>query len=241
MYKASDFTTSRDAEDLLGCGSFAVVRKCNHTDLGEVVVKCFSSTGSEENCLEAMQECVNMFYSALQCSLSLAFSRGVTNSFFHHSKPFDFNRLQREARILVKLEHEHIVRVFGITSWANYLGFAMEIVPNGNLEDLLMSQSIEEVAWVLRLQFIKEISDGLSYLHSRKVVHGDLKSQNILLGDYLTVKLADFGAAEIFKTTEVFSKTLKNKKNTQCTPIYTAPEYLKNPNQPKTTQMDMYR
>lgn len=151
------------------------------------------------------------------------------------------NRLQREAQILAKLEHKHIVRVFGITMWANCVGFVLELVTNGNLEDLLMSQSIKHIAWELRLQFSKEISTGLAYLHSRKVVHGDLKPQNVLLGKNLSVKLADFGAAEIFKTTKTFDCTLLKKRNTQCTPIYTAPEYLKNPSQAKTTEMDIYR
>ena len=152
----------------------------------------------------------------------------------------DYFRMQREAKILAKLKHKNIVELYGITRWGQCLGFVMELVENGNLEDLLMHESVGEIPWMLRLQFMEEITDGLAYLHSKSVVHGDLKPQNILLTSQLSIKLADFGAAEILKTRNTFHG-LTRRQARQYTPVYSAPEFLTNQSGEKTSAMDMYR
>ena len=53
-----------------------------------------------------------------------------------------------------------------------------------------------------------EILEGLSYLHSQGIIYGDLKPQNILLNEYLKLKLCDFGISR--KVTELSSMNLKN-------------------------------
>ena len=45
-YNAQEFLTSWNEDDLLGSGGYACVRKCQHPKLGEIVVKCFATCGS---------------------------------------------------------------------------------------------------------------------------------------------------------------------------------------------------
>ena len=59
--------------------------------------------------------------------------------------------------------------------------------------------------------YSKQILSGLSYIHSRKVVHKDIKGANILVGNSGNVKLADFGSAQQLETS--ISISLKSERN----------------------------
>ena len=156
---------------------------------------------------------------------------------------------EKEAQILAKINHPNIVNFYGITFHDNCFGIIMEFIPCGNLEGLVLSepepQNETQISWKIRSRFFVEIADALDYLHfdNPKVpyVHGDLKPQNILLTESLTIKLADFGAATIAKRTGSLSITTTNRyANTQHTELYTAPEFLKEPTKQKTRGMDVY-
>lgn len=70
--------------------------------------------------------------------------------------------------------------------------------------------------------FIKQILDGVQYLHEKKIIHRDLKLGNLFLNDHLEVKIGDFGLA----TNVDFEG---QRKKTLCgTPNYIAPEILEN-------------
>ena len=141
---------------------------------------------------------------------------------------------------MAKLKHKNIVEIYGVTKWGNCIGFVMELVENGNLEDLLMEKPVGPVPWSLRLQIMEEMTDGLVYLHSKSVVHGDLKPQNILLTLDHSIKLADFGAAEICKSRATFYG-IGSQESKQYSPMYTAPEFLRDHSVRKTPKMDIYR
>ncbi|CAK8686888.1 unnamed protein product [Clavelina lepadiformis] len=153
--------------------------------------------------------------------------------------------IQREIDILYRLHHKNIVQIVGTTKWANCIGIIMECVDSGNLEDLLMSKHVAEIPWVPRMRFVYEIADALSYLHyydeTKSFVHGDLKPQNILLTSDLAVKIADFGSVNVAMVAGVGNVSVDIAVNTQHTPYYTAPEFLKNPLLKRTAKMDVYR
>ena len=69
----------------------------------------------------------------------------------------------------------------------------MEHVSNGNLYDLckIINAQGEDVGRF----FLHQIVDVLDHMHGRKFVHRDIKLENILLTDNMTIKLADFGFA----------------------------------------------
>ena len=136
----------------------------------------------------------------------------------------------KEAATLINISHPNIVRVFGVTSWNEFCGIVMEEVTGGTLEDLLFVKKDYSISWNLCVKFFAEIAKALDYLHNQdpSLVHGDLKPQNVLLmANDLTVKLADFGSVTIVQATEMMS-SYQLQSNKQYTPLYCAPELLKN-------------
>ena len=157
----------------------------------------------------------------------------------------DFANAKREAKILAQFEHKNIIGVLGATMWdKRSFAIILEHVPNGNLEALLLQDKDISLSWKLRGRFFTELSNALDYLHNhdpnRSYIHGDLKPQNVLLGDLLVIKLADFGAAAINKYTGASTMSISGESNTQHTPYYTAPEFLKNPTKRRSQSMDVY-
>ena len=107
----------------------------------------------------------------------------------------------------------------------------MEFLPGGNLAELLYQDDVD-VTPLIALQFCLEIVNGLAHLHTistrAELVHGDIKSENILLDGNLHCKIADFGGARIKLHTVSKSKTEDTEKKRQFTELYAAPELLEN-------------
>ena len=116
----------------------------------------------------------------------------------------------------------------------------------GNLEEFIGKFKEENlnIPWELRLKFFYEIANALVYLHNhnskRYFAHGDLKPQNILLSYKWKIKLADFGSTAIEKAVGVDTVSIEIPPNMQHTPLYTAPEFFKDPSK-RTRAMDIYR
>ncbi|XP_057729849.1 mitogen-activated protein kinase kinase kinase 18-like [Arachis stenosperma] len=103
--------------------------------------------------------------------------------------------LQREQKILSSLSSPHIVtyKGFDITKEKSKLMFNlfMEYMPHGTLSNhggRLLEPAIAH--------YTKQVLKGLEYLHSRELVHCDIKGSNILVGEGNCVKIADFGLAK---------------------------------------------
>ena len=79
----------------------------------------------------------------------------------------------------------------------------MEFIENGNLADYLKSTNPNNnnnntmLSWKMRKQFTFQIGQGMLYLHSKDVLHRDLKSLNILLTKHFEIKVSDFGLASL--------------------------------------------
>ncbi|XP_047330689.1 serine/threonine-protein kinase STY13-like [Impatiens glandulifera] len=73
----------------------------------------------------------------------------------------------------------------------------VEYVPGGNLKKLLYSNRKKKLAFKIVIQLALDLSRGLSYLHSKKIVHRDVKAENMLLDTQRTLKIADFGVARV--------------------------------------------
>lgn len=102
--------------------------------------------------------------------------------------------LVKEIVTLIDLEHPNIIRAFGYC-WLPQVCLVMEYMPKGTLHDMLVYRELD-LGWDSPLTGIAiQISDALSYLHTRTpaIIHRDLKARNILMKDFRTCKLADFG------------------------------------------------
>ena len=103
-------------------------------------------------------------------------------------------RFAKEAEMLAKLSHPHIVTIhdFGETGGLYYL--VMEFINGVNLRDLLRDG---KMAPEQALAIVPPICDALQFAHEHGIVHRDIKPENILLDREGRVKIADFGIATL--------------------------------------------
>ena len=134
-------------------------------------------------------------------------------------------RFEREARVLAKLSHPHIVSVydFGVTQGRYYL--LMEFVDGLTLRQLLQNGKLPPPE---ALQYVPQICDALQYAHQQGIVHRDIKPENILLDKQNQLKIADFGIAKIAGM-EAKGLSLTGARDVVGTPNYMAPEQVEKP------------
>ncbi|KAI9461832.1 MAP kinase [Boletus coccyginus] len=102
--------------------------------------------------------------------------------------------LKMESETLKDLDHPHIVAYLGFEETPNFLSIFLEYVPGGSVGSCLRDHGKfdEEVT----KSFTAQILDGLAYLHSKNIIHRDLKSDNILVEKTGICKISDFGVSK---------------------------------------------
>ncbi|XP_056648259.1 mitogen-activated protein kinase kinase kinase 13 isoform X1 [Diorhabda sublineata] len=100
-----------------------------------------------------------------------------------------------DIRNLRKLNHPNIVKFKGVcTQETSCYCIVMEFCPYGPLFDLLKNQK-NSVTINRVVSWAKQIANGMHYLHSHKIIHRDLKSPNVLIGEGEVIKISDFGTS----------------------------------------------
>lgn len=110
----------------------------------------------------------------------------------------DVESMSTEIEIMKRVRHRHIVSMFELFVSPNCLWLILELVKGGDLRTLVSSHQIYTEATASR--HFKQILEGVHYLHSRGVIHRDLKLENILLhgdSEHGDIKLADFGLSAL--------------------------------------------
>ncbi|ORX85461.1 Pkinase-domain-containing protein [Anaeromyces robustus] len=132
-------------------------------------------------------------------------------------------KLEREINILQNLNHPNIVRLYDVIETEKYIGIVMAYANGGELFEYISENqylSEEESA-----KFFIQLLDGVQYLHSRHIVHRDLKLENLLLDDKGDIIITDFGFANNSR------KNPSGLLSTSCgSPCYAAPELVINDN-----------
>jgi len=120
----------------------------------------------------------------------------------------------REIQVLKTLKHKNILKLKNVLVTTKYFFLILEYCENGDLKNYLNFNNLNEKDVQ---NILKQVKDGLEYLYKKKIIHRDLKLQNILLGKNNQIKIADFG----------FAKYCDNLSQTICgSPLYMAPEIL---------------
>jgi serine/threonine protein kinase len=106
-----------------------------------------------------------------------------------------------EIIILSQINHRNIVRLLGCCLEVDVPMLVYEFISNGTLFEFLHSNDHKSpIPLDLRLKIATESAEALAYIHSstsRTVLHGDVKSLNILLDDEYNAKVSDFGASAL--------------------------------------------
>ena len=133
--------------------------------------------------------------------------------------------IETEAKLLSELNSKYIVKYIDSFNEKNKLNIVMEYCNEGDLEKFLeenkkkkkLKHLNEDLIWKLFLQ----IAIGMAYLHSKRILHRDLKSLNIFLTNHLQVKIGDLGVARQLEKGK-FATTFIG------TPYYLSPEICNN-------------
>ncbi|KAK3005155.1 hypothetical protein RJ639_017161 [Escallonia herrerae] len=80
---------------------------------------------------------------------------------------------------------------------SNICCVVVEYLPGGALKSYLIKNRRKKLAFKVVVQMALDLARGLSYLHSQKIVHRDVKTENMLLDKTRTIKIADFGVARV--------------------------------------------
>uniref|UniRef100_H2YPH5 MAP/microtubule affinity-regulating kinase 3 n=1 Tax=Ciona savignyi TaxID=51511 RepID=H2YPH5_CIOSA len=129
--------------------------------------------------------------------------------------PSSLQKLFREVRIMKHLDHPNIVKLYEVIENSKQLLLVMEYANGGEVFDYLVAHGRMKEKEA-RAKF-RQIVSSVQYLHSKKIVHRDLKAENLLLDADMNIKIADFGFSNEF--------TPGHKLDTFCgSPPYAAPE-----------------
>lgn len=117
------------------------------------------------------------------------------------SKPKKGKRYEQEYKLLKKLNHENIVRVVGYEKIGPTSYIYFEYYPI-TLKDFLKKygKSYQKKYYfdeIVAVDIINQLLDAVVYLHSKNIVHLDIKLSNIMMDKYFNIKLADFGLSRI--------------------------------------------
>ncbi|CAK9154414.1 unnamed protein product [Ilex paraguariensis] len=124
---------------------------------------------------------------------------------------------QQEVSVWHKLDHPNVTKFVGASmgtsnlkipsknpSTDGYINLPsraccvlVEYLSGGTLKNLLYKNRKKKLPFRIVIQLALDLSRGLSYLHSKKIVHRDVKAENMLLDAHRTLKIADFGVARV--------------------------------------------
>ncbi|KAE8716453.1 HAESA-like 1 isoform 2 [Hibiscus syriacus] len=135
------------------------------------------------------------------------------------------DEFETEVETLGKIRHKNIVRLWCCCNAGDGQLLVYEYMPNGSLGDLLHSSKGGLLDWPTRYKIALDAADGLSYLHHDcvpPIVHRDVKSNNILLDEEFSARVADFRVAKIVKRV---GKAAESMSVITGSYGYIAPEY----------------
>ncbi|KAJ8593427.1 kinase-like protein [Rhizopogon salebrosus TDB-379] len=149
---------------------------------------------------------------------------------------YHLQRIRRELKICAKLKHPNILHVHGYTSgFGPFMAIVSPWAEKGNLTTYLEDEKETNLSLIRRFLLVSALSiiyivDGLQYLHTNNIIHGDLTGPNVLIHGNGTACLADFGLSVVASWTSAFHGNFR----------WMAPELLGEPEDDKPVRPSKY-
>ncbi|KAK7195093.1 protein kinase [Novymonas esmeraldas] len=214
---STERSTERSIEALLQEDDVVVICNeecsCNDTlkliDRFQVLMDIPLGQGSYGKVFRAWDEVIGCYLAAKELPLDSTKAHNVA-----------VREVLQEYTVLTELSHPNIVRVVAFMVLKETARIYMEWMPSGSLQDVLRHHPRGTLRESVVRRYARDVLSGLAYLHSRGVIHRDVKPGNMLLSSDGTVKLTDFGTSLVLSGN---SHTLESNAITG-TAAYMAPE-----------------
>ncbi len=132
-----------------------------------------------------------------------------------------FSEFEHELTIMSSIRHKNVISFYGASLDPPRVAIITEFCDNGSLANYIGSHK-NDFPWETKLNILYDVCKALNYLHSKNVIHRDVKSDNILLDSKMTAKVTDFGLSKV-----IADLTKSHMTFHVGTSIYIAPEVVK--------------
>lgn len=161
-------------------------------------------------------------YKALQLDLDREVALKVMPANITINRNF-VERFLTEAHAVARLSHPNIVSIHEVSTEKNIYYLAMDYIPGRNLYYFL---HYHKPKLVDVLEIISRLADALNYAHNQKIIHRDLKLNNVIMKDNLTPVLIDFGLAKALEKDDTSGGGITRTGEIMGSPSYMAPERI---------------
>ncbi|XP_023741239.1 G-type lectin S-receptor-like serine/threonine-protein kinase SD2-5 [Lactuca sativa] len=141
----------------------------------------------------------SVFKGTLEDGLQIAVKHLQGDVYVHVKKSF-----MAEVESIGSIHHVNLVQLKGFSAWKSERLLVYEFMSNGSLDQWIYYSGGDHqkhlLGWECRKKIILDIAKGLAYLHeerSQKIIHLDIKPQNILLDSNFNAKVSDFGLSKL--------------------------------------------
>ncbi|XP_078149794.1 LEAF RUST 10 DISEASE-RESISTANCE LOCUS RECEPTOR-LIKE PROTEIN KINASE-like 2.5 isoform X3 [Carex rostrata] len=157
-----------------------------------------------------------------------------------HKSSCDREELLNEILSISRTSHVNVVSLLGFCIQGSKHALIYEYMPNGSLDNYIYSENPKAILdWAKLYEIAIGIARGLEYLHrgcNARIVHFDIKPQNILLDEDFNPKIADFGLAKLCRPKE----SIVSMAEMRGTIGYIAPEVFSRSFGVVSTKSDVY-
>ena len=134
----------------------------------------------------------------------------------------NMEEIDKEIEMMSKFKNEYLIYFYGSINHKGSLSMVLEYAPYGSFSDLITQKDLK-----MNLRVMKDIINGIYYLHSNGIIHRDLKPDNVLIVNNninaeICGKLTDFGSSRVISMIQ----TNRTFTNGIGTPLYMSPEIL---------------
>ena len=142
----------------------------------------------------------------------LKLADGTTEEGREHNAKY----IDGEIRALQELDHDNIVKLYHWKREESYMYLFIELCTKGNLNDYVLQ--MKKLSQITAFQFMRQIASALEYLHSKNILHRDIKPGNIVVtkdtkSGKCVIKITDFGTARQVPSSVAMTLTLAGSPN----------------------------